>query len=99
HEKEIQELKSQVSDLEKHLRIALKDVDKKEGYILDLGQWLSTLEEEVIVLKKKIQEITSQKYNKPIMAQTIQAPGPNEYQTTAESVRNAFRNIDASRYS
>src|SRR4051794_5779159 len=41
HEKEIQELKFQVSDLQKRLRLALKDADKKEGYILDLEQWLS----------------------------------------------------------
>ncbi len=64
HEKEIQELKSQVSDLQKRLRSALKDVDKKESYVLDLEQRLSTLEEEVLVLKKKIREITSRKYNK-----------------------------------
>ncbi len=64
HEKEIQELKSQVSDLQKCLRSALKDVDKKESYVLDLEQRLSTLEEEVLVLKKKIREITSRKYNK-----------------------------------
>ena len=64
HEKEIQELKSQVSDLQKRLRSALKDVDKKESYALDLEQRLSTLEEEVLVLKKKIREITSRKYNK-----------------------------------
>ncbi|CAJ0846032.1 5550_t:CDS:2, partial [Entrophospora sp. SA101] len=95
HEKEIQELKSQVSDLEKRLRIALKDVDKKEGFLLNREQQLTILEEEVIKLKNRIRKITSRKYNKPVMAQTIQAPGPNEYQTTSESVRNAFRNIDA----
>src|SRR5947208_1481399 len=66
HEKEIQELKSQVSDLEKRLRIALKDVDKKEDYIHDLEQRLSTFEEEVIVLKKKIRELTFWKYNKSV---------------------------------
>ena len=35
HEKEIQELKSQVSDLKKRLQSALKDVDKKEGFLLN----------------------------------------------------------------
>ncbi|CAJ0846169.1 12972_t:CDS:2, partial [Entrophospora sp. SA101] len=90
----VQELKSQVSDLQKRLRSALKDVDKTESYILVREQQLAILEEEVIKLKNRIRKITSRKYNKPVIAQTIQVPGPNEYQTTAESVRNAFRNID-----
>src|SRR6266536_3066687 len=72
HEKEIQELKSQVSDLQKRLRSALKDVDKKESYALDLEQRLSTLEEEAVILKKKIREITSRKYNKLSMSDPIQ---------------------------
>ncbi|CAJ0850994.1 14308_t:CDS:2, partial [Entrophospora sp. SA101] len=42
-----------ISDLQKHLRSALKDVDKKESYVLDLEQWLSTLEEESGHLKKE----------------------------------------------
>ncbi|CAJ0830870.1 11523_t:CDS:2 [Entrophospora sp. SA101] len=95
HEKEIQELKSQVSDLKKRLQSALKDVDKKEGFLLNRERQLTILEDEVIILKNKIQKNTSRKYNKPVMAQTIQAPGSNESQTTYESVRNAFRNIDA----
>src|SRR6266516_2288310 len=79
HEKEIQELKSQVSDLQKRLRLALKDADKKEGFLLNREQQFTILEEEVIKLKNRIRKITSRKYNKPVMAQTIQAPGPNEY--------------------
>src|SRR5215204_6583010 len=56
YEKEVQELKSQVADLQKRLRSALKDVDKKESYVLDLEQRLSTFKEEVLVLKKKIRK-------------------------------------------
>src|SRR6185369_13461059 len=104
HEKEIQELKSQVSDLEKRLRIALKDVDKKEGYILDLEQWLSTLEEEVIVLKKKIRELTFWKYNKSVeikdslnivkMANQIQPPRPNELNNLFDTLLDENVHID-----
>src|SRR6266511_610168 len=57
YEKEVQELKSQVSDLQKRLRLALKDADKKESYVLDLEQRLSTLEEEVLVLKRKFEKL------------------------------------------
>src|SRR6185369_16709845 len=106
HEKEIQELKSQVSDLQKRLRSALKDVDKKESYVLDLEQWLSTLEEEVVILKKKIREITSWKYNKSAeikdslnivkMAQSnqIQPPVPNEINTIFDTVLDENGHID-----
>jgi len=43
--------------LQKRLRSALKDVDKKESYVLDLEQRLSTLEEEVLVLKRKFEKL------------------------------------------
>ncbi|CAJ0834086.1 931_t:CDS:2, partial [Entrophospora sp. SA101] len=106
HEKEIQELKSQVSDLQKRLRSALKDVDKKESYVLDLEQRLSTLEEEVVILKKKIREITSRKYNKSaeikdslnIVKMTqpnqIQPPAPNEIGTIFDTVLDENGHID-----
>src|SRR6266511_6343049 len=46
HESEIRELKSQVSDLEKRLSIALKDVDKKEEFIAYQDTQISDLESE-----------------------------------------------------
>ena len=106
HEKEIQELKFQVSDLQKRLRLALKDADKKEGYILNLEQWLSTLEEEVVILKKKIREITSRKYNKSAgikdsfnivkMSQPnqIQPPRPNELNNLFDTLLDENGHID-----
>ena len=94
HEKEIQELKSQVSDLQKRLRSALKDVDKKESYVLDLEQRLSTLEEEVLILKMKIRGITSRKYNKLSMSDPIQPPRPNELNNIFETVQDECRDID-----
>ncbi|CAJ0830079.1 2307_t:CDS:2, partial [Entrophospora sp. SA101] len=109
HEKEIQELKFQVSDLQKRLRLALKDADKKEGYIHDLEQQLSTFEEEVIVLKKKIQELTFQKYNKsveikdslnivkmsqPIQPDPIQPPSPNELNNLLDTLLDENIHID-----
>ncbi|RHZ48157.1 hypothetical protein Glove_557g11 [Diversispora epigaea] len=56
---EIQELKSQVLNLKKLLRIALEDVKKKESYILYLEQELINLEDEINRLKTRIHEICS----------------------------------------
>src|SRR4030095_15539958 len=63
HETEIQELKSQVSILEKRLRIALKDVDKKEAFISHRAIQIYDLEVEVEKLKNRIQELNPRKYN------------------------------------
>src|SRR2546429_8792502 len=56
HESEIQELKPQITNLEKCLRKALKDNEKKEPYISYLEQQLIGIQEEVSQLKKRIQE-------------------------------------------
>ncbi|RHZ81881.1 hypothetical protein Glove_117g628 [Diversispora epigaea] len=58
-ESENQELRSQVSKLKKHLRIALEDIKKKESYISYLEQELINLEDEVNWLKFRIHEIYS----------------------------------------
>src|SRR6266511_1252395 len=94
YEKEVQELKSQVSDLQKRLRLALKDDDKKESYVLDLEQRLSTLEEEVVILKKKIRKLTSKKYNRLAMSDPIQPPRTNELNNIFETVQDECRDID-----
>jgi len=62
NESEIQELKFQVSNLEKRLRKALKDNKKKEAYISNLEQHLNELQEEVYNLKKRIQELSLHRY-------------------------------------
>ncbi|CAG8607682.1 2932_t:CDS:1 [Diversispora eburnea] len=58
-ESEIHELKSQVLNLKKCLRIVLEDVKKKESYILYLEQELINLEDEINRLKTRIHEICS----------------------------------------
>ncbi|CAJ0844162.1 6278_t:CDS:2 [Entrophospora sp. SA101] len=85
HEKEIQELKSQVSNLEKRLQSALKDVDKKEGFLLNREQQLTILKEEVIKLKNRIQKITSRKNIDAILRRTPAIP--------RSTIENEFTNI------
>ena len=67
NEVEIEELKSQISNLENRLRIALKkstvSSENKEAYITYLEQQLIELQEEVNRLKTRIQELFLDKYN------------------------------------
>ena len=59
HEIEIQELKSQIPNLEKRLRIALEDIKKKDAYIPYLEQEIANFQDEVFRLKTRIHEIYS----------------------------------------
>jgi len=64
HEVEIQELKYQISDLQKKLRKALKHSEQKESFISNQELQISNLEVEVEKLKNRIREISSRKFNK-----------------------------------
>ena len=59
HETENQELRSQISNLEKRLRIALEDIKKKDAYISILEPEIGNFQDEIDRLKSRIHEIYS----------------------------------------
>ena len=59
HDTEIFELKSQISNLEKRLRIALEDNKKKDAYISYLEPEIDNFQEEISRLKSRIYKIYS----------------------------------------
>ena len=63
YDTEIHELKSQIINLEKRLRIALEDNKKKDSYIPFLEQDIIKFQEEINRLKLRIHEIYSTNIN------------------------------------
>ncbi|CAJ0828946.1 211_t:CDS:2 [Entrophospora sp. SA101] len=87
---ELEILRKNNMDLQKRLKKALLDTEYKEESLVILDSRISNLQQEIIDLKNRIQDITSRK-KKLAMAR---APNANEIQTLGETVRNAFNNIN-----
>ncbi|CAJ0755735.1 5130_t:CDS:2, partial [Entrophospora sp. SA101] len=88
---ELEILRKNNMDLQKRLKKALLDTEYKEESLVILDSRISNLQQEIIDLKNRIQDITSRK-KKLAMAR---APNANEIQTLGETVRNAFNNINS----
>nr|CAG8608679.1 15738_t:CDS:2 [Entrophospora candida] len=88
---ELEIIRKNNSDLQIRLKKALTDIEYKEESLLILDKRIYDLQQEIINLKNRIQNITSRK-KKLAMAR---APNANEIQTLGEAVRNAFNNINS----
>src|SRR5215213_8533753 len=88
---EVEILRKNNLDLQKRLKKALLDIEYKEESLIILDSQISNLQQEIIDLKNRIQDITTRK-KKLAMAR---APNANEIQTLVETVRNAFNNINS----